>query len=180
MARARRTSVQYQYGCNGAAVNVLSLSRRQHAFTLVELIVVLLMVAALSAVGLPKFFDQQTYITRGFVDDSLTALRYAHKLALASGCDTRVEFDASGYALAQRSGCNTGNFDLAVPHPARGNSYSNPAPAGIGVIGAIFYFDAAGRPRDVSTDLLLTSVTTITVGGRSLAIEPQTGYIHSS
>jgi len=62
---------------------------------------------------------------------------------------------------------------------ARGGHFGA-APGGVTVGTLDLYFDARGRPRDVTTDALHTTTQSVAVGGRTLVVEPTTGYTHSS
>lgn len=71
-------------------------------FTLVELLMVIVIIGILAAVVGPRFFDRQQFDQRMFYEESLSAVRYAQKLALASGCLTQVSLSqASGYQVHQ-------------------------------------------------------------------------------
>ncbi len=139
---------------------------------------VLVIVGILAVVALPRFFDRNVFDERGFFDESLAAVRYAHKLALAGGCDVGVSFSASGYSVTRRDGgCTSGGFTVPVTHPTGGGSFTGSAPTGVTVTGATFYYDMAGRPRDMS-DALLTTSTDVGIGALTLRIEPETGFAH--
>lgn len=154
-------------------------SSRQHGFTLVELVVVLLVAGVLLAVGMPRFFNQLTFQEWGFSDELGGALRYAQKLAVASGCDTQVAISSSGYQLNQRASCDSGAFTTLVRLPGGDASgYAGSAPGGITLTSVSLYFDSLGRPRDSAGGSLLASSTTLNVGSRTLTVEPQTGYVH--
>ena len=117
-----------------------------------------------------------------FFDESLAAARYAHKLALATRCDVLVDFDATGFSIEQWSVCSPASHSGAttpVRNPAsQSGGFVSPAPANITVSAATFYYDGFGRPRDVTSGALITSVTTINVGSRTMEIEPETGFTH--
>lgn len=156
-------------------------ARPRHAapgFTLVELVMVMVVVGLLAVVALPRFFDRSAFDERGFLDETLAAVRYARQLALASGCEVQVSIGAGGYALRRRSGCSSGAFATPVPHPVRSGGFSAAAPSGVSIApAAVFYFDHVGRPH-AAGGALLTAVTDIGIGGLTLRLEPETGYVH--
>lgn len=142
-------------------------------FTLVELIIVIVIIGIIAAVSAPRFAEVDVFKERGFFDEALSAVRYAHKLATASGCNIQVQFTANSYALTRDTNCNTGNppnFSQAVRHPAGGGSFSNTAPTGIGLGSVTFYFDKIGQPSNGGS--------TITVGSRNITVEAVTGFTH--
>ena len=153
-------------------------SRSQRGFTLIELVVVLLVAGVLLVVGMPRFFDHLTFQEWGFSDELGGAVRFAQKLAVASGCDTQVAISAGGYQLNQRASCNSGAFTTPVRLPGSDSSgYSGTAPGGLVLTPLSLYFDSQGRPR-ASTGGALLGNTSVTVGGRSFTVEAQTGYVH--
>jgi len=151
-----------------------------NGFTLIELIMVLLLISIVAVVGLSRFTDESTFSEWGFTGEVTTALRYAQKLAMASGCDTAVTLDSGGYQLRQRAGCKTGVFDVFVLLPGGTGDYAGSAPGGTTVSALNLYFDPTGRPRDAGTGALLTLVSSISIGAATILIEPETGYVHRS
>ena len=156
---------------------------RSGGFTAVELMLVILIVGILGTVGVSRFFGKQAFDELAFFDESLAAARYAHKLALATRCDVLVDFDSSGFSIEQWSICSPASHSgptTAVRHPSsKSGGFVSTAPANITVSAATFYYDGFGRPRDVSTGAPITSVTTVSVGSRTLEIEPETGFTHA-
>ena len=73
--------------------------------TLVELVLVVSLLGILAAVATPRFFSTTAFRGQFFAQDVAGALRYAQKLAVASGCDVEVTLGAGGYVLRQRAAC---------------------------------------------------------------------------
>jgi len=53
-------------------------------FTLVELVVTMIILGILAAIVVPRFSGQTGFEARGFRDETLVALRYAQKSAIAA------------------------------------------------------------------------------------------------
>jgi MSHA pilin protein MshC len=154
----------------------------------VELVIVLVLMGILAASAMPRFFEASRFDEMGYTDAVQGALRYAQKLALASRCDTRVEVTAGDYRLYQREivapgfnadrDCPTGPLTRAVSRPG-GATWAGTAPTGVAVGALDIYFDAWGSPRDTATGDALTTARSLTIGSRTLRLEPGSGYVHS-
>ena len=150
-------------------------------FTMVELVVVLVILGILATAAGPRFFGRRDLDERFFSDDLLSALRYAQKLAVGSGCDVQVAIagGAGGsYSLLQRGACTTGAFGAAVVHPGTSApTYTGTAPASTTVTPSTspVIFDPLGRARNGA--LAVTDVS-ITVGPRTLLVVGETGFAH--
>jgi MSHA pilin protein MshC len=119
-------------------------------FSLVELITVTLLLAILGVVALGRFGSSDLLLARGFFDDTVTAVRFAQKLAISSGCDVRVITTASGYQLRQSTACTDDDFTVPVRNPAnRGNDYLNfDIPDGFTLTSGTITFDARGQREE--------------------------------
>jgi len=142
--------------------------QKESGFTLVELVVIIIVLGIISAFALPRFFNLDQYQQRAAYDEVASALRYAQKLAVGSGCDVRVDFTVNNaYALQQhRDDCTSGPFTTIAGHPVNSGVVS-----GVNLVlvpNAPFTFDPMGR---CSNDV------TITVSGRTIDVIAETGTV---
>lgn len=148
---------------------------KSYGFTLIELVVIILTLGILAVYAIPRVFDLDSYRTRAAYDEVAGAVRYAQKLAVASGCEVQVVISANGYALQQRPGPVVAGSNCPDPtvafadildHPVTNN---NLAPVALAPAPQSLIFNAMGRS---DTD------TAITVGGSEvITIIAETGYV---
>ncbi len=146
--------------------------------TLVELVVTLSILGILAAVAMPRFFTTSRFAEMGHADAVLSALRYAQRAAVTSGCDTRVRVGADGFDLWLRAaGCHSGDFTRALSRPG-GTHWAGSTPVGVrsGVLD--LYFDGAGVPHLTASGDPLDGARTVNIGGQVLRVEPVTGFAH--
>jgi MSHA pilin protein MshC len=158
----------------------------QRGFTLAELVIVMVIVGVLSAVAVPRLFNQSEFAGRGGRDFLASGLRYAQKSAIALRRNVCVDVAGSTVAatIAAAPGsdqpCDAG---AALLHPANNLSYADPAnalPGGATVTAsASVVFDALGRPLAAPATPLAATMT-IAVAGAAVpvSIEPETGLVH--
>ncbi len=151
---------------------------RERGYTIVELVLVIVIVAILGSVAGPRFFDNVAFDERAYSDELAVSIRYAQKVAVASGCRVRVTIAADGYSLSQQSSqaghCNPADasFPVAVLLSS-GEIMSGSAPAGIVTAPAIvIIYDALGRTN-------LASNQTLMIGTRSLAVQAESGLVQT-
>ena len=151
-------------------------------FTLAELISVIMIVAILMAVAVPRFVTKSGFESRGFYDQAQAVVRYAQKIAIAQRRTLYVNITSSRLGVCYDPGCAS-----HVPPPVAyqaselSNCANDPnwlcvgAPSGNGLSPAgTFSFDGLGRSN-------LPAALTVTVSGdmnRLFTVEPETGYVH--
>ena len=137
-----------------------------NGFTLVELIIVIVLLGILSAVVVPSFFNLSDYQERSAYDEVAGALRYAQKLAVASGCEVQLALSSNSYALQQHAtNCTTGAFTPISNHPVTTGTFASVA---LTPSASSFIFDPMGRS---------SQAVTIGVGGRTLSVVAETGFV---
>ncbi len=148
---------------------------------MVELVVVLVIIGILSSVGLSRFSSTNSFHERGFTDETLTAIRYAHRLATTSGCHVRVTLDNNNLQISRWASCKPANHSAVTSllrHPKNTGDFSNLVPSGTVLTNTNFYFDGSGKPFDTASESALNAVTNITIGSHLIKLEPETGFSH--
>jgi prepilin-type N-terminal cleavage/methylation domain-containing protein len=145
-------------------------------YTLVELVVVITITGILAAYMAPRFWTQQTFADRGYVDELAAALRATQKAAVITGCAAQLTLSANSYVARQQAAsgnaCNPSDATWSMPLlSADGSAILNTAPTGTtSSPSGIFRFDTQGR-------LSSSPATTITVGTRTITIVAGTGLV---
>lgn len=136
----------------------------------------MVIIGILGAVAGPRFFDNSAFDELAYLDELASSLRYAQKIAVASGCRVRVDIAAAGYSLTQQA-LQAGHCDPAdasFPLPvllSTGQTMSGSAPSGVTTSPAItIVYDALGRTNLASNQVL-------TVGPRTILIQADSGLV---
>jgi MSHA pilin protein MshC len=143
---------------------------RHCGFSLVELIVVILVLGVLAVVVLPRLGRSSDFDALKFYEESLAAVRYAQKVAVAQNTQVFVVSSATSV-----SACFAADCSAAVSDPSRNAPLVVAATAsGVGLQSppAAFSFNGLGRPS-------AGPVTFIFFGSpaRSFTVEAETGYV---
>jgi MSHA pilin protein MshC len=159
-------------------------TRLAAGFTMIELVVVIVILGIIAAVAAPRFFDDRTFMERGYYEELAAAIKYAQKLAVASGCAVRMTINAGGYVANQQSAasgtCNAASNSWTTQvRLADGLVLSGAAPFGVTASPMTIVFDALGR-----TDLL--GDTSIGIGPPSfvtptysMTVRAESGFVQA-
>ena len=147
---------------------------RSSGFTLIELIMVIVVLGALSIFVAPRFTSKTNFDTLSFHQELKTAVRFAHKLSIASGCEVQVSLTANSYSLFYPdTSCNPPDAFGSNPvnHPVQSGAYTGFSPSGVGIAGfGNFFFTSSGAPSSSGT-------ITINPGGRQIVVNALTGFV---
>lgn len=140
-----------------------------------ELVVVIVLLGILATFAVPRFFSKQPFSARGYSDEIASALRYAQKVAVASGCDVSISIDASGYSAAQRalsgSSCATSGAWSVPVRRSDDSALSGTAPSDATVSAPVtVVFASNGALRGVTP-------APIAIGPHVINIDAMTGFV---
>jgi MSHA pilin protein MshC len=134
-------------------------------FTLVELITVIIIIGVIALVTTSKFFNFSTFEDSASHQEVLSAFRFAQKIAIASQNEVTVCLSDNGYDIYYSSGACGGS---RVKRPDGQGDFKKTGLASIAPAGNYTY----------QADGIATPAGSFTVGGRTITIEPVTGYVH--
>ena len=154
-------------------------------FTLVELVVVLLLIAILAFVALPRL-SQNTIELSSQAEQVATDIRYAQTLSMTRGAALGSQgrycifFTATGYQYRNNGNSYATPCTVAVNHPATGSSaaivLSGTAVSTANLTGNYLEFDTKGQPASFAAPASNATITLSATGGpRTVVVSPVTG-----
>ena len=147
---------------------------RGAGFTLIEVVVVIVVLGIVVAVAAPRFLDNdRTFLERGYYEELAAAMKYAQKLAVASGCPVKFEITATAYEARQdapEGACRSSGAGWLTETGGTNELLSGASPLGVTATPpATMVFDALGR-TNLGADL------SVNVGRFSLTVYPGGGF----
>jgi Tfp pilus assembly protein FimT len=143
---------------------------------MIELIVVMILVAILAAIAIPRMAGLGDYKALAFRDGVANGLRYAQKTATSHRRIVCANFTNTTMKLTISA---TAQCDTALPLPNGVAVLASPDATNVnfgGAAPATMYFQPEGRITSDSLNTTPLSVT-LSMGGQTVAIEGTTGYV---
>lgn len=142
-------------------------------FSLIELIAVMLLLGVLGVAALSRLGGTQGYQSLGYYNDTVGGLRYAQKLAVATGCRVQARITSTDWQLWQGDSCQSVNYNLPVADPAsRNRAYRRTAPTGITITpAATLVFTPESTVEGIAAD------QSFSIDGRSFSVHRLSGWV---
>jgi MSHA pilin protein MshC len=150
-------------------------SRRSAGYTIIELVVVITILGVIAAIAGPRFFNTTPFNQRGYADEVASAIRYAQKIAVGSGCSVQLSIDLSGYTAMQQAAsgnrCNPASASWTTPvRRLDGALLAGTPPSDANVnTSSTLVFNNRGA--------VISGATNFIVGGYTLALDAATGFV---
>jgi MSHA pilin protein MshC len=142
-------------------------------FTLIELIIIMMIVSVLAIAAIPRLLGTQTFDARSFHDQTVAALRYAQKAAIAQRRTVCVTAGTGSITLTIASAAGSSTCDTSLAGPTGSSPFAINAPSGVSYSAAAsFSFSSLGQPSGSTKIFQVNGVAD------SITVEQETGYVH--
>lgn len=153
----------------------------QRAFTIIELVSVMILIGVMAAVALPRFADNGLFTSAGFTSELTAALKHARKSAVAMRRNVCVSVAANALTFTRGIAPAAACTAAALPLPGQSiNILAAPVGVGVAVSPATVppvadvVFDGLGQPLATAT----FTVTASDGSTSSVVVEAGSGYVH--
>lgn len=165
--------------------------KNQSGFTLIELVIIIVVLAIIAAVAIPRLGDVTSMKAAATAAKIKSDIRYAQELAMTRNRRTRVYFNgglapAQGYAVAiDNSVLGTcSSFAVVADPTGSGNlsvTLSSGDYAGITVSANCLEYNSLGKPYTCGAGTCSSTASgssiTVNPGGYSLTVSAETGAV---
>jgi MSHA pilin protein MshC len=160
---------------------------RSGGFTLVELVIVMIVIAIMSAIVMAQVGADTKHSVTTQADQLRRNLSHLQLLAISQGARLKLTVTSGGYSVCAASTTNC-TLAAAITDPATGQRFS----VDVAIDGVSFsqgagdyYFDSLGRPVSAASGPTLKpdmSIFTLSGGGRSVTVTvlPVTGFAQTT
>lgn len=139
-------------------------------FTMIELVVTLVIAGVLAAFAVPRMFDRQPFSERGYADELASALRFAQKRAVASGCNVSVDMAGNGYRASLQAAPGAQCSGVMPVVRSDGATLDGSCPANVVCPALQLVFNPHGG-------LVTGATTTLSVGTHTLTVDGYSGLV---
>ena len=147
----------------------------QRGFTLVELVVVMVLMAIITAVGMSRFASREPFAVQAVADQLMSGLRLAQATAIAQRRTIYLQLGATPATLTV---CLDAGCSQPLTAPGGGSWLQETLEVQLAA-NLNFSIDAAGAPSFATAQTVQVSAS----GGGSpappITLEPNSGYVHS-
>jgi len=162
--------------------------KRQAGFTMIELVTVMVLIGILAAIGIPRMMGSDSTGTLVFGEEVVSAVRHAHKTAIARRRLVCATLEGKTVRLRMREAPGTGACTLGIGvSDTEYDSTNNSTVAGRGGFAgaaavALFFHPDGSITRDAAGTTFVTSADTLqimegSVAMRTIRMEGTTGYV---
>lgn len=142
-------------------------ARLERGYTLAEAVIVIVIAAILAAIIVPQF--SQTAIDAAWYHEQVrSALRHAQRTAVAQRRAVFVVVEAGPTRLSLCYDAACAGARLTQPGSTDTFEIAAPSSVALSISASPLYFNGLGQP---------SSGATVTVGSRTITIQPETGYV---
>jgi len=162
--------------------------RRQAGFTMIELVTVMVLIGILAAIGIPRLMGSDSTGTLVFGEQVVSAVRHAHKTAIARRRLVCATLEGKTVRLRMREAPGAGACTLGIGvSDTEYDSTNNSTVAGSGGFAgaaavALFFHPDGTITRDAAGAIFVTSADTLQImegstAQRTIRMEGTTGYV---